>query len=71
MISEEEYNNAKKIIDIYEEQLRLAETKRIQLLELEQRKREEDCEEHEYRPDNHVWGSLRMKCCNCGKVIER
>jgi hypothetical protein len=67
MITKNEYLKAKKIVDDYKEQLRIAEVMRAEKLAEEQRKREVDCGEHYYL-DGPKWTSYRQ-CQFCGKKI--
>jgi hypothetical protein len=67
MITKEEYNKAKRVVENYEEQLRIDDVMRSKKLKEEQVKRELDCKEHYYLPDGK-WTSTRS-CQDCGKTI--
>lgn len=67
MITEETYLEAKKIVDTYNEQLRIADVMRSKLMAEAQKKREDECGEH-YFLDDGKWTSTRS-CQFCGKRI--
>tara|TARA_R110000851_G_C12718210_1_gene528158 strand:+ start:347 stop:553 length:207 start_codon:yes stop_codon:yes gene_type:complete len=68
MIKEEQYKQAKKIIEAYEEQLRIDNVFRNKRLKEDQLKREEECGDHHYLPRGK-WQS-GMMCQDCGKTID-
>lgn len=65
MITEKKYLAAKKIIEEYEEERVLSETKRKKR-EAEQIQKEKDCKVHIFKP--LVWGKS-MICQFCGKEV--
>jgi hypothetical protein len=67
MITEEKYLEAKKIVEAYNEQLRIANVVRSKRMREEQLKREEECGDHYYLPIGK-WSS-GMRCQDCGKTI--
>lgn len=69
MITEEKYLEAKKIVEAYDEQLRIANVVRSKLLKEEQLKREQECGDHYYLPRGK-WQS-GMVCQDCGKTIDQ
>lgn len=68
MVTEEQYKEAKKMVETYDEQLRIANVVRSKRLKEEQLKREQECDEHYYLP-NGKWSSTRS-CQFCGKTID-
>lgn len=75
MITEEQYKEAKKIVEGYDEQLRIANVVRSKRLKEEQLKREEECGKskfgHEYRSSGGKWSPQgQMTCIDCGKTID-
>jgi DNA polymerase elongation subunit (family B) len=68
MISKEQYNEAKKIVEAYDEQLRIANVMRSELMAEKQIEREAKCGDHYYLPRGK-WQS-GMQCQDCGKVID-
>ncbi len=71
MIKKQEYLKAKKIVDAYNEQLRVIENIRIEQLKEKQFKREEECEDHYYLPSGGKWSPIgQISCQYCGKTIE-
>lgn len=67
MITEETYLEAKKIVDAYNEQLRIADVMSSKLMAENQKERESKCGEHYYLPRGK-WQS-GVECQDCGKVI--
>lgn len=67
MITEETYLEAKRIVDAYKEQLRIADVMRSNMLAEAQKKREAECLEHYFISDGK-WTSTRT-CQDCGKRI--
>lgn len=68
MITEEQYKEAKKIVEAYDEQLRIANVVRSKRLKEEQLEREKKCGDHYYLPRGK-WQS-GMMCQDCGKTID-
>lgn len=69
MITEEQYKEAKKIMEAYDEQLRTANVVRSKQLKEEQLKKEQECGDHYYLPRGK-WQS-GMVCQDCGKTIDQ
>lgn len=67
MITEKTYLEAQKIVDAYNEQLRIADVMRSKLMAEAQKKREDECDDH-YFIENGKWSSTRT-CQDCGKRI--
>ena len=67
MITEEQYKEAKKIVEAYDEQLRITNVVRSKRLKEEQLEREQKCGDHYYLPRGK-WQS-GMVCQDCGKTI--
>ena len=67
MITEETYLEAKKIVDAYNEQLRIADVMRSKLMAEKQKEREAKCGEHYYL-QRGKWQS-GMECQDCGNEV--
>jgi len=67
MIIKQQYNEAKKIIDAYNEQKRIKLDICKKKLAEKQMKRENECKEH-YYVDDGKWSSTQS-CIFCGKTI--
>jgi hypothetical protein len=68
MITKEKYLKAKKIVEDYNEQLRISGVVRSKRIKEEQAIREKECSEHYYLPRGK-WQS-GVQCQDCGKVID-
>lgn len=67
MITEENYLNAKTIVEAYKEQLKQENIKLNEERKLKQKKKEAECGEHYFISDGK-WTSTRT-CQDCGKTI--
>ena len=75
MITENEYLEAKKIVEAYDEQLRIANVVHSKWLKDKQLKREQECAKskfgHEYLSSGGNWSPQgQMTCIDCGKTID-
>lgn len=69
MVTEQEYLKAKKVVEDYNEQVRISNIAHNEKIKKEQLKREEECGEHYYVPDKHKYATT-SSCTFCGKTIE-
>ena len=70
MITKEQYRKAKKIVEAYDEQLRIADVMRRKRIKEEQVEREHKCNgDHDYI-SRGKWTS-GMVCQDCGKTIDQ
>jgi len=74
MITEEEYNKAKDVVNDYEEQLRIDDVMRREERKKAQKKREDECGKskfgHDYRSSGGKWSSsCQQSCVDCGKTL--
>ena len=74
MITEEEYNQAKRVCDMYHEQKRKEQAERYKKMLEEFKEKEKYCEAnggHDYRPSGGRYHIVtEMTCSFCNKTIE-